>query len=76
MLEHGSYSDNVSASSLINLPRQALFLNQKWQWIYFYFILHTKCKAQYISTYSNECSHLMHCLSAVNVYPGLRIKCS
>jgi len=29
MLEHSSNSDNVSASSLINLPRQALLLKSR-----------------------------------------------
>jgi len=46
MLEHSSNCDNVSASSLINLPLQELFLNSRVaEDIYIYFILHIKCEA-------------------------------
>ena len=52
MLEHSSNCDTVRASSLINLPRQALFLNSIVAVDIFKFVLDSKCEAYYISAYS------------------------
>ena len=45
MLEHSSNCDTVRASSVINLPRQALFLNSSGAVDIFKFVLDSKCEA-------------------------------